>query len=247
MKTNSRKKLLVSSVAMLLVAMLALGTATYAWFTSSTTATANGINVMTTKASELQISSVGTDWGTLIDYGVQNKVLLPASTANGVGWWKAEAANRDDFAAKEGTINAIAEADRGAYRFKDQLNVRNNGEADVENVKITFSVPNNYLRVALVETNGRGENLENTGVFKNSVFAIDDAPYDAIAGKADTIAITPDATGTLTIGTLTSGEAKYYNLFVWFEGQDPDCKDTNAGAIIDDIKFTVHGETAKQN
>lgn len=247
MKTNSRKKLLVSSVAMLLVAMLALGTATYAWFTSSTTATANGINVMTTKASELQISSVGTDWGTLIDYGVQNKVLLPASTANGVGWWKAEAANRDDFAAKEGTITTIADADRGAYRFKDQLNVRNAGEADVENVTIKFSVPNNYLRVALVETSGRGSNLENTGVFKNSVYANDTDAYDAITSKVDTISITPDNECVLNIGTLSKDEARYYNLFVWFEGQDPDCKDTNAGAIIDDIEFTVSGITASQN
>lgn len=36
MKTTSRKRLLISSVAMLLVAMLALGTATFAWFTTST-------------------------------------------------------------------------------------------------------------------------------------------------------------------------------------------------------------------
>lgn len=247
MKTNSRKKLLVSSVAMLLVAMLALGTATYAWFTSSTVATAKGINVMTTKSSELQISSVNTDWGTLIDYGTKNKVLLPASTANGVGWWKAEAADRLSFEAKAGTINAIADTDRPTYRFKDQLNVRNAGEADVEKVTITFSVPGDYLRVALVETSGRGANLENTGVFKSSVYANDTDAYDAITSKVDTISITPDNTCTVELGTLSKDEARYFNLFVWFEGQDPDCKDTNAGAIIDDIQFTVQGKTAVQN
>ena len=58
MKTTSRKRLLISSVAMLLVAMLALGTATFAWFTQSTTATANGINVKTIKSSELVISKL---------------------------------------------------------------------------------------------------------------------------------------------------------------------------------------------
>ena len=40
---KSRKRLLISSIAMLLVAMLALGTATFAWFTQNTTATASGI------------------------------------------------------------------------------------------------------------------------------------------------------------------------------------------------------------
>ena len=63
MKTTSRKRLLISSVAMLLVAMLALGTATFAWFTSSTTATASNINVKTIKSSELQISKSTRVWG----------------------------------------------------------------------------------------------------------------------------------------------------------------------------------------
>ena len=41
MKTSSKRRVLISSVAMLLVAMLALGTATYAWFTVDTKATAD--------------------------------------------------------------------------------------------------------------------------------------------------------------------------------------------------------------
>ena len=55
MKTASRKKLLVSSVAMLLVAMLALGTATFAWFSTSTTAKANNLTVQTIQTSNLLI------------------------------------------------------------------------------------------------------------------------------------------------------------------------------------------------
>ena len=54
MKTKSRKRLLISSVAMLLVAMLALGTATFAWFTQNTSATANEFSAKTVKASELK-------------------------------------------------------------------------------------------------------------------------------------------------------------------------------------------------
>ena len=55
MKTKSRKRLLISSVAMLLVAMLALGTATFAWFTQNTSATADGITVRTSKTSSLKM------------------------------------------------------------------------------------------------------------------------------------------------------------------------------------------------
>ena len=59
MKTHllTKKRALISSVAMLLVAIIALGTATFAWFTSNTTARATGINVRTQKVSELEISS----------------------------------------------------------------------------------------------------------------------------------------------------------------------------------------------
>ena len=55
MKTTSRKRLLISSVAMLLVAMLALGTATFAWFSTSTTAKANNLKVQTIQSSNLLI------------------------------------------------------------------------------------------------------------------------------------------------------------------------------------------------
>ena len=56
MKTKSRKRLLISSVAMLLVAMLALGTATFAWFTTSTNPYADNFSAKTTKQSTLLLS-----------------------------------------------------------------------------------------------------------------------------------------------------------------------------------------------
>lgn len=60
MKTTSRKRLLISSVAMLLVAMLALGTATFIWFSTSTTAKANNFKVKTIQASNLLSERVQT-------------------------------------------------------------------------------------------------------------------------------------------------------------------------------------------
>lgn len=57
MKTRlyTRKRALISSVAMLLVAMIALGTATFAWFTSDPTAKATGLKMKTTAATGLVI------------------------------------------------------------------------------------------------------------------------------------------------------------------------------------------------
>lgn len=249
MKTTSRKRLLVSSVAMLLVAMLALGTATYAWFTSNTTATASGINVKTIKSSELQISKSDKAWGTQIDYGVANKTFIPASTANGTAWFTANAEDRTSFE-KPVDEQFSSITDGANYYFAEQLNVRNAGQADVENVTISISgINNDYIRVAVVEANDSGL---GTGDFTTSVYDNAGAAYDAASAADSTTEITPSTNYTINVGTLAggetadAGEAKYYNIYVWFEGQDQQCVDSNAGQIVENIEFTVTGDTVDQ-
>ncbi len=243
MKANSKRRVLISSLAMLMVALVALSTATYAWFTSSTTATASGINVKTVKSSELVISKSDKDWKTLVDYGVANKVLLPTSTDNGTSWFSAEAEIKTAFDKKTGTDFAGV-TDGSNYYFAEELNVMNKGEATVENVKISFSgLTNKYARVAIVEADANG-NI--TGTFTDSVYDVDGAAYDAANSATATTSITPKTTYTINVGNLAHNDAKYYNIYVWFEGQDVDCFDGTAGQAIDDITFTVTGETEDQ-
>lgn len=244
MKANSKRRVLVSSISMLLVALISLSTATFAWFTSSTVATANGINVRTAKASKLEISKNDLAWGTLVDYNVDNKLLLPTSTATGTSWFKADAADAGAFTLKEGTVGTVASADLGNYVVADQLNIHNAGEATVENVEIKFAVPNNYLRVALVPAAAGGPNAAISGTFTDCVYADAADAYvglTATDGTGETI--TPKTTYTINVGTLESEDVVYYNLYVWFEGQDVDCYDANAGVTISDIEFTVTGDT----
>ena len=239
---NTRKKLLVSSAAMLLVSAMAVSTATFAWFTSSTVATANGINVRTSKASKLEISKNDLQWGTLIDYDVDNKLLLPVSSGNGTAWFKAEAAAADASTLKTGTIESVT--DLGAYVIKNQLNVHNAGEATVKNVKIEFSVPNDYLRVALVEANKGGADATNSGTFATSIYDTEKEKYTGLTATDGTgVEITGKTECTINVGALAKDAVKYYNLYVWFEGQDADCKDSNAGKVVNDIEFTVTGDT----
>lgn len=244
MKANSRRRVLISSIAMLMVALVALSTATYAWFTSSTVATANGINVRTAKASKLEISKNDLAWGTLVDYNVDNKLLLPASTATGTSWFKADAADASASTLKTGTVSTIAAADLGNYVIVDQLNIHNAGEAAVENVEIKFSVPNNYLRVALVPAAAGGPNAAISGTFTDCVYAdAADAYVGLTATDGTGTSITPKTEYTINVGTLNSEDVVYYNLYVWFEGQDAQCYDANAGVTVSDIEFTVTGDT----
>ena len=271
MKTNSRKRLLVSSVAMLLVAMLALGTATYAWFTQDTSAFTKNLSVQTVKASELLLSKTTGDWTDQLDYATVGKILKPASTADGVHWFSATAAAKTGYAAKSDSIAEITSSNMGSYVFADQLNVTNNGGADVKNVKIKFSLAGEdeqtanaaYLRVALVEVDKKGADANIVGTLKDGVYSkyTDSAEaFTSTAGATDTV--TSKAAGTsveFPVGLLKAKgytptgdtdpntDTKYYNLYVWFEGQDTDCQDANAGNSIPEIKFTVSGDTVEQN
>jgi hypothetical protein len=53
---NTRKKMLLSSVAMLLVALVALGSATYAWFSLNTTVSADTMTVKAAASKGLEIN-----------------------------------------------------------------------------------------------------------------------------------------------------------------------------------------------
>lgn len=295
MKTNAKKRMLISSVAMLLVAMIALGTATFAWFTSSTTATASGINIHTAKASTLEISGGDTTkthqkWGTSVNYEF-NSLLRPVSAAlanltnnSDVSselpvekWYETVAANQTSYEAAAGKAKETT-VDKAV--FKNQLNIRNTGSAAVNNVTVTVSgfedAKYSYARIALVEASARGTAV--TAKVDGSTFLAaqtkNGEEFKAATGLAptteegatgndltlevQTINVTPDTNGKLTFNVATSlaaktgdGDAavydtKYFNLYIWFEGQDVDCYSTNA-VDISNLEFEVSGTTVDQN
>lgn len=71
--TKSRKRMLLSSIAMLLVALVALGSATYAWFTINKTVQADFIKVQAMSAKGLVITNAqnpgDNDWGSTASFG----------------------------------------------------------------------------------------------------------------------------------------------------------------------------------
>lgn len=196
MKTTSRKRLLISSVAMLLVAMLALGTATFAWFTTDTTTQAKGISVQTSKKSLLLVSSRTSPWTDNLNYNFGTdeapNLLQPASSYDGKNWYKAQADSVLSGAATNGEkitgvgTNATAESNV----FCNMLNVKNTGAELAKGVTITATIKEtpvadgkNYLRVALVPST-----CEEDGARDNATVASEqefrDNIYSAVADNA---------------------------------------------------------------
>lgn len=273
MKTKStRKRLLVSSVAMLLVAMLALGTATYAWFTTDSTTKAQGINVKTTKKSTLVVSSVDSEWKDNLDYNF-NEELKPASSNDGVNWYKAVADSITSYAATSGEKISNPTVSTNGNVFINMLNVKNEGAEAATDVHIKATLTENmtngakYVRVALVpakvksgetyvdvtDTTRSQATVEKASDFTSNIYGegsanlVDHVGADKTTAKG---AIAADKTATVAkgktidvkIGKLDPNAAKYYMLMVWFEGQSVDCKDANAGNSVDNLTFKITDE-----
>lgn len=79
-KRGFKKRALVSSVAMLLVATVAVGSATFAWFTSNKSVTADGMKVTASAAQGLQITgNNGANWGPTYSFQAAERKLQPVS------------------------------------------------------------------------------------------------------------------------------------------------------------------------
>lgn len=258
--TKMRKKMLLSSIAMLMVATVSLGSATYAWFSTKTTATAKGIKVQTTQASSLVLSLDQTTWASEIDLGVYGdatekspKTLEPGSTADLSNWFAATSTGYD-----KGTVDPATVTNGTAgthYVAKDFYAKSIGADLDVDwsmvFAQAQVSTDKNYMRAALNISgdgitgsqkvfwwaDGSDESKNGETTSKNTTPAI-----TGVSGDPATVTTQDVTSSTSTTGTLAKLKAdKVYtlSLYVWFEGQDLDCKDTRAGTVCDfNLQFT---------
>lgn len=256
MKTRlyTRKRALISSVAMLLVAMIALGTATFAWFTSTTSATAKDLSVQTTKSSELKVAKNDLDFKDEISYGVSNKVLRPITSSDGSNWYSSVAAAKT-APASNGTYTSQTDLDN--FVVVDMLNIKNVGGQPCTGVKITVTATfkSSFARLAVVpcdtqETAGATNMPAITeDNFKANIYGLAAnrawKPYNGTALTTADYKTKAAANGAeIPVGTMAANEVKSYKVLVWFEGEDTDCFDTTtADLTVPKIEFSVTGST----
>lgn len=89
METKALKKQLGAAIAMVLVAAIALGAATFAWFVNNNAVTATGIDVSTSSSvPNLYINSTGQTTGAMsTDESNKSAKLLPVSTSDGINFY----------------------------------------------------------------------------------------------------------------------------------------------------------------
>ncbi len=135
MNSKAIKKQLLAAVAMVLVAAVALGSSTYAWFVASGTVTATGMKVQAMSEGGLAISYGGQDWATTASAGMTSRTLYPVSTADTKTWVHASAHDPNASAAEEGTYQdvtaaASVDADTNHYVVKKEFKIRSTAKDD---------------------------------------------------------------------------------------------------------------------
>ncbi|MCR5653062.1 MAG: hypothetical protein K6F88_04600 [Ruminococcus sp.] len=257
---NTRKKMLLSSVAMLLVALVALGSATYAWFTINKTVEANHITVKAAVANGLQITSTnGKAWdrtasfgdattgvelkpvslnpGTAISASTKAYVAGDVSRTNGGAW---ATGNTDIGSFTEQALpSALSTAE--AATTTDYVK-SNNGYFAAYRIGIKSSDGNAIGKkvTAKVESSGDGADFAKAVLIAGNMAGdvkngIGDA-YSAITATTPAVTSVAAKTGAAVEVLNDISTAQYYTLLVWYEGNDADCVDTAQGDVTN---FTV--------
>ena len=105
MKKTFRKAML-STICMLVVAVMSLTGVTYAWFTQAETADVTGMTMEVAAANGgFMVSKDGTDWVSTINFNETSTKLNPVSTVNAVNFYTA-VVNTNDATSKTITTTA---------------------------------------------------------------------------------------------------------------------------------------------
>ncbi|MBQ4647601.1 MAG: hypothetical protein IJB76_00380 [Clostridia bacterium] len=236
--TAIRRSTLVSSIAMLLVAVMALSGATYAWFSSNDAASAEKLTLTATTSSGLYIvedesmantTAPTTGFSSKITWSdnVENmKAVSGKPTGSASSAFYTTTTDRADGIYNGDKVNyPIDTANAGTDYIVKKIWVKADTTESVK-LKITPTVTGGrgYERVAIAAADGAST------IFASSVETYAQFGQD---GPIDGSSITTVEYATGETYQNTYDVAKCFYVFVWFEGQDTQCTNVNSGSTFD--------------
>lgn len=255
MNSKAIKRQLLAAIAMVLVAAIALGSSTYAWFVQSNKVTAEGMKVQAQAEGGLEISNVDKQtWASTAQAKITDTTkLYPASTKDANTWYHAQAtlASAKDAKAETYKKLTLSEDGKGTAEdeFKDKqfflLNkfyIRATAGTTAKDLKIDgvkVSVTGNStveldraLRIA-VKVGG------NTFIYAPSTQNLTYTVWSGNALDARVEAKAGDAEASTGVGTITSDGNLEVQIYVWYEGEDADHFSNHLAASVDTLSVTV--------
>lgn len=245
------KKQLVAAIAMVLVAGVALGSSTFAWFVNNTSVKAQGMQVNAvasgslvikgmTDSTDTEFTSIGTV-GSASNDRVLKKELAPATSYDGKNFGilasnvKVQSANNSaaTWTGAEGVfdssnIETLTPENDSAYVLKAQYKIASVGESCevyVSNVSVTATNVEKALRMSV--TIGGTTYVYNIGGGEAAyVGKLTNDVWSLVAPSYDQT--TAGYKWALTeVPEATNSTATDVDVRVWYEGQDADCFSNN--------------------
>lgn len=264
MDTKALKKQMGAAIAMVLVAAVALGSATFAWFvtnnkvdaTTSTISAQSNAAFMTITNGTTGASAVDT---TSITTYVETKALYPATygeeTGATKGTWMTGFGKDLDNGALNSTLEACKDPDniatagsaaaavKGSYALQQDYNISSKGQnltnLEVEKVEVAKGATSNSelmkaLRVLV--TNDSGDTWVVYGQKANST------DFEVKLTSADQNA-------AVTFGDITANQDTAVHVYLYYEGKDAVVKTRNlqGNQLTETAKTTVFFKATAAN
>lgn len=127
------RKAMISTIAMLVVAVMSLTGVTYAWFTQGTEAKVEGMQ-MSVQAADggIQVSKDGVNWANLITLTAEDgnirEGVMPVSTVDAENFFKATIDRTND---KKITTAALSPEEYAANIWEEEIWIRNTGSTEI--------------------------------------------------------------------------------------------------------------------
>lgn len=245
MNSKAIKRQLLAAIAMVLVAAIALGSSTYAWFVASGTVKAEGMKVQAQAESGILIkeNNANAKFGTVATVSAAAAKLYPTSTTDLANWYHAVSQKADDAESKQSAENAYTKLEDtalGDYRLVNQFVIRSatdtaisNAKLQIQNVTVsdgnTTENLNKSIRVGIkVSTGGTQDSATYIYAPKaGSAFTLT-AVYDNNKQVTENNAPTENDFLILAGNSIPANDTGLIvDVFVWYEGEDANCKTSN--------------------
>lgn len=241
---NTRKKMLLSSVAMLLVALVALGSATFAWYITNATVTAEKTQFSAASADGLVIRHTTSDtWSNKVTDLAKASGLTPASISydtlgNNIG------ATGQGTAFNDGTLSgdlSPATVENGTTFLVDSFYVASSSGA-AKNATFTIksgTQEGTYLNLAVyVGSTLKGVYTSATGYTSTQKVGGTSANPETASGTQTLVPLAANTNaGQISAATKESGGTQI-TIIGFADGYNPLCKNSTADISTIDVEYS---------
>lgn len=242
---NTRKKMLLSSIAMLLVALIALGSATFAWYITNATVTAETSQFSAASADGLVIRhGTSGEWTNKLTDLLTKDSLSPASI-DYASFANLKGASGQGTAFDDGTLSGAltnATVENGSSFLVDTFYVASSSGSEIKNVKFNIessTKAGTYMNIAIYV----GDTLQKVYTSTPSKTSTKKVKYASGSYSTDTQEQTIEALGNKQVTATMTAAPKSNNgtavhIVAFADGYNDLCKNSTADTSTINVKYS---------